>query len=262
MSKETAVQTRKIAVAGATGTVGHHIVDVLREQGHEVVAMSRRSGVDVVTGEGLADALEGVETIVDATSNASPDRDEATAFFTASTRNIHEAGARAGVRRLVVVSIIGIDGFKGGYNAAKIDHERAARAGAIPVCILRAAQFHELFPRFVEWGTKGDVSYVPDGRTQPVAARTVAEALADLATGPDEAFAPDAPLLELAGPREERFAELARLYVARRRLPLRVEAVSDPSDPDTALFEAGAVLPGPNATLAGPTFEEWLDAAA
>jgi len=262
MSKETAVQTRKIAVAGATGSAGRHIVDILEARGHEVVAMSRRTGVDVVTGDGLDDALAGVDTIMDATSNDSPDQAAATAFFTASTRNFNEAGARAGVRRLIVVSIIGIDDFKGGYNAAKLVQEREARAGAIPVSILRAAQFHELIPRFVEWGKQGDVAYVPDGRTQPVAARTVAEALADLATGPDEAFAPDAPLLELAGPREERFAELVKLYVARRGLPLRVEAVSDPSDPDSVLYESGAILPGPGATLAGPTFEEWLDSTS
>ena len=96
----------------------------------------------------------------------------------------------------------------------------------------------------------------------PVAARTVAEALADLATGPDEAFASDAPYLEIAGPREERFGELAKLVVARRELPLRVEIVSNPSDPDSALYESGAILPGPDATLAGPTFEEWLDSSS
>jgi uncharacterized protein YbjT (DUF2867 family) len=262
MSKETAVQTHKIAVAGATGSAGRHIVDLLERRGHDVVAMSRRSGVDVVTGEGLEAALEGVDTIVDATSNDSPDREAATAFFTASTRNFNEAGARAGVRRLIVVSIIGIDGFKGGYNAAKLVQERAARAAALPVSILRAAQFHELIPRFVEWGKQGDVTYVPDGRTQPVAARAVAGVVADLATGPDEAFAPDAPHLEVAGPREERFAELAKLFVARRGLPLQIEAVTDPSDPDSVLYESGAILPGPGATLAGPTFEEWLDSTS
>lgn len=256
------MQTQKIAVAGAKGAAGRHVVDILQAQGHEVVGMSRRTGVDVVTGDGLDAALEGVDTIVDATSNDSPDREAATAFFRASTRNFNEAGARAGVRRLIVVSIIGIDGFKGGYNAAKLDQERAARAGALPVSILRATQFHELIPRFVEWGKQGDVSYVPDGRTQPVAAKTVAEALADLATGPDEAFAPDAPRLEVAGPREERFADLARLFVARRGLPVRIEAVNDPSDPDSALFESGAILPGPGATIAGPTFEEWLDSTS
>ena len=254
------MNAQRIAVVGATGSVGHHVVDVLQERGHEVVAVSRRNGVDLVTGHGLAQALAGVDTIVDAASNDSPDGHAATAFFTASTKNLHEAGAEAGARRMVVISIIGIDGFSGGYNAAKKEHERLSRAGAIPVRILRAAQFHELFPRFVDWGRQNGVSYIPDGRTQPVAARTVAEALADLATGPDESFDSGAPHLEIAGPREERFGELAKLVVAKRQLPLRVEVVSDPSDPDSALYESGAILPGPGATLAGPTFAEWLDA--
>src|SRR5262245_7628869 len=110
--------TQRIAVVGATGTVGHHLVELLEERGHEVVAGSRRTGVDALTGDGLAEAPTGVDTIVDAASNDSPDRDEATAFFTAATRNLHEAGAGAGGRRMVVVSIIGIDRFTGGYNAA------------------------------------------------------------------------------------------------------------------------------------------------
>ena len=96
---------RKIAVAGATGRVGHHIVDVLKAGGHDVVAMSRSGGVDVVTGKGLAEALTGVECIIDAASGPSPDQEAATAFFTAGARNLHEASERAGVRLMVVVTI-------------------------------------------------------------------------------------------------------------------------------------------------------------
>ncbi len=97
------------------------------------------------------------------------------------------------------------------------------------------------------------MSYVPRMRTQPVAARAVAEALADLATDPA------APIMEIAGPREESLVELARLLVARRGDRVRIEDVSDPADPDREVFEAGGLLPGPDAALAGPTFEEWLD---
>src|ERR671915_939490 len=99
----------KIAVAGATGRLGHHLVDILEARGHEVVAMARSTGVDLITGAGLADALEGVECIVDAATGPSPDEDAATEFFTTAARNLHEAGERAGVRRMVVVSIIGTD---------------------------------------------------------------------------------------------------------------------------------------------------------
>lgn len=238
----------KIAVAGGTGRVGRHVVEILRDRGHEVVAMSRSTGVDVITGAGLADALEGVECIIDAATGPSPDEDAATEFFTTSARNLHEAGQGAGVQRLVVVSIVGIDRFDSGYNAAKLAQERAAQLGPIPVRILRATQFHEFVGQLVDWGRQGDVSYVPKMRTQLVAARTVAEALADLALEP----APG-PILEIAGPREESMVEAARLLAARRGDPVRIEGVTWDER-----YEEGAALPGPDATLAGPTFEDWL----
>jgi uncharacterized protein YbjT (DUF2867 family) len=247
----------KIAVAGATGRVGRHVVDVLEERGHDVVPISRSQGIDVVTGRGLAEALAGVETVIDAASQPEPDQDAATAFFTAATRNLQELGERAGVDRIVVVSIIGIDRFTAGFLAAKRVHEQAMLAGPIPVRILRAAQFHEFVPVVVDWSTQDGVSYVPDMRTQLVAARTVAEAVADLATVPDSAPG-EAPIPEIAGPREESFVEMARLVAARRGDPVRIEGVLNPADPDSELYEQGALLPGPHAVLAGPTFEAWL----
>jgi uncharacterized protein YbjT (DUF2867 family) len=256
-------ERRKIAVAGATGRVGRHIVDVLEAGGHDVVAMSRSTGVDVVTGEGLREALGGVDTIVDAASWPSSEQEPATEFFIAAARNLQEVGERAGVQRIVVVSIIGADRFTKGYIASKVPHERAIQAGPIPVRILRAAQFHEFVPLFLEWGRQGDVIYVPEMRTQLVAARTVAEALADLADGstPAAETSEDA-IPEIAGPREERLVEVAKLLVARRGDPVRIEAVSDPDDPEQALYASGALLPGPDAVLAGPTFEQWLDSTA
>jgi uncharacterized protein YbjT (DUF2867 family) len=238
----------KIAVAGGTGRLGRHLVDILEARGHEVVVMSRSTGVDVITGAGLADALEGVECIVDAATGPTPDEKEATEFFTTAARNLHDAGRRAGVQRLVVVSIVGIERFEDGYNAAKVAQERAALLGPIPARILRATQFHEFVGQIVEWGRQGDVSYVPKMRTQLVAARTVAEALADLVEEPGSG-----PILEIAGPREESMVEAARLLVARRGDPVRIEGVTWDER-----YESGAALPGPDATLAGPTFEEWL----
>jgi uncharacterized protein YbjT (DUF2867 family) len=259
-------ERNKIAVAGATGRVGHHVVDILKAQGHDVVAMSRSSGVDVITGAGLAEALSGVDCIIDVATGPSPDQEAATQFFTTAAQNLIEAGERAGVRRIVVVSIIGADRFAGGYNAAKVAHERAMLAGSIPVRILRAAQFHEFVAQMMEWGRQGGVCYVPKMRTQLVAARTVAEALADLATSSESASAPagfsGAPIWEIAGPREESLVEMARLLAARRNDPVRIEGVSDMADPDAQLMETDALLPGPDATLAGPTFEEWLDSTS
>jgi uncharacterized protein YbjT (DUF2867 family) len=259
--KEQTMQSQgKIAVAGATGRVGRHIVDVLEERGYDVVPISRSLGADVVTGEGLAEALSGVDTVIDAATQATPDQAAATEFFTASTRNLQELGERAGVRQIVVVSIIGIDRFSGGFLAAKRAHEREMLAGPIPVRILRAAQFHEFVAELVDWGTQDGVSYVPDMRTQLVACRTVAEALVDLATAGAPAASDTEPFAEIAGPRAERLVDVARLLAARRGDELEIQGVSNPDDPDRELYEQGALLPGPHATLAGPTYEEWLDA--
>src|SRR4029077_3818689 len=107
MSVKEEMDMTRIAVAGATGRVGRHVVNVLRGGGHDVVAISRSNGVDVITGDGLAAALEGVEVVIDVTTGPSPEQGPATEFFTAATRNLEEAGEKAGVRKLVVVSIIG-----------------------------------------------------------------------------------------------------------------------------------------------------------
>jgi uncharacterized protein YbjT (DUF2867 family) len=251
----------KVGVVGATGRVGGHTVDALREHGHEVVAMSRSNGVDVITGQGLDEALTGVDVVVDAATGPSPEEAAATEFFTTAARNLQQAGERAGVRRIVVVSIIGTDLFNGGYGAAKMAHERETLEGPIPALVLRASQFHEFVGQLLDWGRQGDVARVPAMRTQPIAARAVGEELARLATLTTQEMHSQSPITEIAGPREERLVELAQLLVARSGDPVRVEEWSDPSDPTTELYESGALLPGTGALLAGPTFEEWLEAA-
>jgi uncharacterized protein YbjT (DUF2867 family) len=255
----------KIAVAGATGRVGHHVADILTAGGHDVVGISRSQGVDVITGEGLEAALAGVEVVIDATTGPSPEQQAATDFFTTSATNLQQAAQRTGVRRIIVVSIIGVDRSSSGYGVAKLAHEQALLAGPIPVTVLRAAQFHELVGQLMEWGRKGDVVYLPKMRTQLVAARTVGQALADLAT--DASWDPanqsaETPIAEIAGPREENLEKMAGLLAGRRGDPVTIEGVSDTADPDAVLTESGGLLPSPHATLAGPTFEEWLDATA
>jgi uncharacterized protein YbjT (DUF2867 family) len=253
--------TTRIAVAGATGRVGSHTVDVLRQQGHDVVEISRSNGVDVITGEGLAEALEGVEAVIDAATGPSPEEQAATEFFTTSARNLQEVGNQAGVQRIVVVSIIGTDRFTGGYGAAKIAHERTHLDGPVPAHILRASQFHEFVEQLVDWGRQGDVSRVPVMRTQLIAARSVADQLGALASDPGRFAAAGAGAIsEIAGPREERLAEMAKLVVARRGEPVTIQEVSNPDDPDREINEEGGLLPGPDAKLTGPTFEEWLTA--
>ncbi|HEX6444531.1 MAG TPA: NAD(P)H-binding protein [Streptosporangiales bacterium] len=246
----------KIAVAGATGRLGHHVVAVLEERGHAVVPMARATGVDVITGAGLEDALTGVELVVDAATGPSPERQAATDFFITAARNMQETGVRTGVQRAIVVSIIGAGKFTGGYGVAKIAQEDAWQSGPIPVRIVRPAQFHEFVAQLLAWGTHDDVGTVPVMRTQIVAARAVAEVIVDVA---EASWTGTAEPIEVAGPREEDMVALASMLAARRGTPTTVEGAADPADHDAVMQATGGLLPGPTARLVGPTFQEWLD---
>ncbi len=255
--------TQKIAVTGATGRVGSPLVEILTERGHDVVPISRSVGVDVISGEGLEEALAGVEAIVDTATGPSPDQESATEFFTTSARNIQRAGAAAGAKRIVVVSIIGIDKFEGGYNAAKMAQEQALLDGPLPVRIVRAAQFHEFVEPLVGWTVSDGVANVPEMQTQLVAARVVAETLADAAEEPE---AGNGKITEVAGPRAERLADVAATLLASRGEETEIREVRESvlvpaGDPDADAYAEGAALPNPGAKLAGPSFEEWLAAA-
>jgi uncharacterized protein YbjT (DUF2867 family) len=252
----------KIAVAGATGRVGTHVVAVAEERGHEVVKMSRATGVDVITKAGLADALAGVDCIIDVATQSSPEEDAATEFFTTASRNLHEVGAAAGVRRMVVVSIIGVDKLSSGYSAGVNAHERAALAGPVPVRIVRAAQFYEFFADLLSWGRRGDTVYVPEMRIQPVASRAVAEVLVDAAEDGAVTVAGDpGTIVEVAGPKEERLLDLAAIWVGREAPELSVAPQDTTGWPDADVNAGGGLLPGPGAILAGPTFAEWFERA-
>ena len=254
------MQAQKIAVTGATGRLGSHLVEILEQRGHDVVQIARSKGVDVVTGEGLDDALAGVEIIIDAATGPSPDEESATAFFTASARNVQRAGAAAGAQRIVLVSIIGIDKFQSGYNAAKMAQEQTLLEGPLPVRIVRAAQFHEFVEPLVGWTIQDGVAHVPEMRTQLVAAGVVAEAVADAAEEPDIV---NGRMTEVAGPRATRLAEAAAALFARRGDAVEIREargglLAQPGDPDADAYAEGAALPNRGAKLAGPSFEEWL----
>lgn len=258
-----ASKSKRIAVTGATGRVGSHLVDILAQRGHGVVEIARTRGVDVVTGEGLDEALVGVQTIIDTATGPSPDQDEATAFFTASARNLQRAGAAAGADRIVLVSIIGIDKFRSGYNAAKRAQEQALLEGPLPVRIVRAAQFHEFVEPLVGWTVQDGVAHVPAMQTQLVAARVVAAALADAA---EETAIENGRITEIAGPRAERLVDAAAALFARRGNLLEIREgsgapLAEPESPDALAYARGAALPGSDARLAGPTFQEWLTVA-
>ncbi|GAA2071760.1 NAD(P)H-binding protein [Streptomyces albiaxialis] len=251
------MSTRKFAVAGATGRLGRHVVDVLTEQGYEVVRMSRATGVDIISGEGLADALMGVDVIVDAASWHASDQEAASEFFRTAARNLHEAGLEAGAGRVVAASIIGADKATAGFIAAQQVHEEAHLSGPLPALILRASQFHEFVGQLLDW-QQGDVAYIPALPTQLVACRTVAETMVELATGSGLPTQPEpgTPVPEVAGPRKETLADAAALLGARRGV--KVVPVDGAGMPDAEIAAAGGFLPGPLAKLAGPTFEEWL----
>jgi len=246
----------KIAVAGGTGNVGKLVVLTAQDRGHEVVVLSRGNGVDLVKGEGVAEALAGVDVVIDVANITTMNGREATEFFETTTRTLLEAEAAAGVGHHLVLSIVGIDGIEDGYYGAKLAQERAVEAGATPWTIQRATQFHE-FARQIYGGAKiGPVHIAPKMRTQPVAAREVAERLVDLAKG-----GPAGRVTDLAGPREESLVDMVRAYARTHGSHAWIPAVSLPGAMAKAQRD-GSSLPSPGAILGQQTYDEWLAESA
>lgn len=251
----------KIAVAGATGQVGAPLVDAALAAGHEVVPIARSLGIDLTgPSDALASRLEGVDAVVDVTLTPERDLERAGAFFTTVARTLGEAARAAGVRRTVLLSIIGVDAVarcepdpagRDAHYRAKHLHEQATLAHAPGPHIVRAAQFHDLARVLLEAARDGDVSVVSDFPAQPVDVPEVVRVLLAVATG-----ARDEPVVEVAGPKVERFVDLARAFAARDHEGLEVLAA-----PPNAAIAAGALLPGPHAVIAGPSFDEWFSAA-
>ena len=241
----------RIAIAGATGLVGRELTGAARSAGHEVVELSRAHGVDLVDGpdEQLDTALAGADVVVDVTNSPTVEQDGATSFFGTVAERLGAAATRAGLGRTVLLSIIGVNRTpEDGYFAAKLAHERATAEHAPGARVLRAAQFHEFAEQSLGWGRHGEVATIPDMPVQPVALAEVVRMLLELAIEPERA-----PLLELAGPRRERLPDLVTRLVEARGDRVRVEAVAV-----SAAVRDGALLPGPDAELAGPDFATWL----
>ena len=239
----------KIAVAGSTGLIGSQVTAAARSAGHEVVEIARDTGFDLLAPTGLAEALQGVEAVIDTTQSPSLDEDEATNFFQTVATNLGKAAHEAGVRRTVVLSIVGADKSPDyGYYVAKVAHEEATRAAAPGPVVLRATQFHEFAGQMLEWNRDGGVTRIIDVETQPVASAEIARLLVELATADSSSDT------ELAGPQVERLVDQVRLLAARRDDDLEVLAV--PGPPSMA---AGSMLPGPGALIRGPKWEDWLE---
>lgn len=202
----------KVVVFGAGGFIGTKVVDMLTREGEEVVAASRRSGVDVLTGAGLAKALAGADAVVDATNAPSFDPDELREFFIKGTTNMVTAAKHAGVKHFVELSIVGTDGLPDSpYLSAKAAQERVITGSGLPYTIVRATQFHEFAGTIVDSLTDGDDVRVPDALIQPIAGDEVAAFLAEVAVE-----APRNHVVNIGGPEKLSFADLARAVVARR----------------------------------------------
>lgn len=220
----------KVTVVGASGLIGSKVAELLKADGHEVVAASRSTGLDVLTGDGLADALAGADALIDVTNSPSFEADAVMDFFTRSATNIASAAKAAGVNHYVALSIVGVDGLPDSpYMRAKVAQERILRESGTPYSIVRATQFAEFADAIVDSMTEGDVVRVPDALIQPIPAGQVASAVAQAATGE-----PINGVRNIGGPHKITFEQLARDVLARKGDPGKTVAV----DPETRYFGA------------------------
>jgi uncharacterized protein YbjT (DUF2867 family) len=246
----------RFAVAGGTGMLGRYVVEAAKAAGHEAVVMSRSRGVDVVTGAGLDAALTGVEVIVDAANTPNQSRAKATEFFEAVAGNLQQSGSRAGVKRIVTLSIVGIERVpKLPYYAAKLAHEAAARRGPLPVTVLRATQFHEFPIQVLQRIQIGPVTGVPRFRVQPVAARALGEVAVEVAA---DAGAGD--FVNVGGPEGSDLVTLCREVVRHLRLPVKLVLPVPFPGPSGRAMRGGALclVDVADARVVGPTFSDWL----
>jgi uncharacterized protein YbjT (DUF2867 family) len=243
----------RIVVIGGTGLIGSKLVDKLRDQGQDPLAASPDTGVNSLTGEGLAEALEGARVVVDVANAPAWDDAAVLEFFQTSARNLLAAEEAAGVGHHVVLSIVGTDRLpESGYFRAKVAQEEAVKAATVPYTILRATQFFEFIGRIADSGTDGNTVRLSPALIQPEAAADVAAALADVAVS-----APLNGTVELAGPEAFRLDELARRFLGARNDPREVTA-----DVHARYFGAelddDSLTPGDDARIAPTRFEDWL----
>ncbi|MER2267358.1 SDR family oxidoreductase [Methylobacterium oxalidis] len=246
----------KIVVMGGSGLIGSKLVARLERDGHSVVAASPRTGVDALTGEGLGRALAGAEIVVDVANSPSFADAAVLDFFERSSRNLLAAGAEAGVRHHVALSVVGTERLlASGYFRAKMAQETLIRAGSIPFTIVRATQFFEFLGGIAESSAEGRTVRLTLARIQPMLSDDVAAALAEIALGP-----PVDGMVEIAGP--EAFpldALVRRVLVAAGD---EREVVTDPKAPYFGVvLEERSLLPGPEARLAPTGIDAWLNRA-
>lgn len=243
----------KIVVIGGTGLIGSKVVTKLAERGHEAVSASPNSGVNTLTGEGLAEVLEGASVVVDVSNSASFEDAAVMNFFQTSTRNLLTYEAAAGVGHHVALSVVGSDRLpNSGYLRAKVVQENMIKESSIPYSIVRATQFFEFLTRIADSATEGNTVRLPSVGFQPLAAEDVASVVAKVAMG-----SPLNGTVEVAGPEEFRFNEFISRGLSARNDPR--EVIADPHAPyfGTALSER-SLVPDAGALIGETRFEDWL----
>jgi uncharacterized protein YbjT (DUF2867 family) len=243
----------KIVVIGGTGLIGKKLVEDLRQRGHEVLPASPGTGVNAVTGEGLAEALAGAQVVVDVSNSPSWEDQAVLTFFESSGRNLAAAEAAAGVKHHVALSVVGTDRMQdSGYFRAKLAQEAIIKASPIPYTIVRATQFFEFVSGIAQSATQGQTVRVPPAMMQPIVSDDVALALAEVATAP-----PRNGTIELAGPEPIRMDELMRLFLAAK--PDGRQVVTDP---EASYFGTPVndrtLVPGDNPRLGKTRFADWV----
>ena len=243
----------KIVVIGGSGLIGSKLVRKLREHGHQVVAASPDTGVNTLTGEGLAEAIAGAMVVVDVSNSPSFEEAAVLKFFETSTGNLLKAEAAAGVGHHVALSVVGTERLsESGYFRAKIAQEKLIRKSSIPYSIVRATQFFEFIKRIADDATDGNTVRLAPVLIQPMAAEDVASAVARISVGP-----PVNGIVEVAGPQQFRLDKLIRRVLSERGDPRQV--ITDPHAPYAgAQLGERTLVPGDNARLAETRLDDWL----
>jgi uncharacterized protein YbjT (DUF2867 family) len=244
----------KIVVIGGSGLIGSKLVSKLGARGHQTVAASPNTGVDTLTGEGLADALAGASAVVHVSNSPSWEDAAVLEFFDTSTRNLLAAEAAAGVGHHVALSVVGTERLsESGYFRAKLAQEELTKASSILYSIVRATQFFEFMNSIAADATDGNTVRLPPALIQPIAADDVAGALERISVGP-----PMNGIVEIAGPDQFRLDELIRERVSANGDPRQVV-----TDPNAAYFGITpgerTLLPGDDAQIAHTRFQDWLN---
>jgi uncharacterized protein YbjT (DUF2867 family) len=243
----------KIVVIGGTGLIGSKLVNQLREHGHEAIAAAPNTGVNTITGEGLAEALQGASVVVDVSNSPSWEDAAVLKFFETSTRNLLVGEAAAGIRHHVALSVVGSDQMPdSGYFRAKMAQEKLIQESSIPYSIVRATQFFEFLKGLADISMVGDKVHLPHVLFQPMAANDVATGVGKVAVG-----SPANGMVEIGGPERFRLDELVRRRLATLNDTRQV--IPDPNARYSgAKISEKTLVPGDDAQLGQTTFEVWL----